>query len=343
MNNLSPEIISLYEQLSQEIDEIRQKTKRDTLSITLLRAKSPTFRKFVNKIKWDSQQILDNAPQQLPIKKNGEGKAHPKKLEDYIPQLIEICLQKNVKQVSRAWIERNYNKLYQWVYLQAKKQNLNRDEIWEQVAKICHNNNISFKFSIHDKPKSLNERINEVITLLENENPTLWTPLWLEKNLPRNYIKFRQIFNCEHGILWSKLISLLPVKWQKNFYISLANFELFEKYPTEKALYIQGKNFKLKMDLSQRLKNEQLESFNLKWLNNNAPKIYNGILSLKKIDINFSWYEFINEIEGQWINKFEIHAQNSKDYSEKLKWTLKKNSITNWSIHWLLKNHPSIY
>ncbi len=152
------------------------------------------------------------------------------------------------------------------------------------------------------------DRIDMITQNLLDHDGDFWIPSNIFRHKGCHYYHKHAIsrkYGSEHGIRWSLLLKTLPVPIAKKFHYAIENPELFEAYPEERDLYFLSKMRYLQAHLREIFERKNPAVINTRWLRAHAGGAWKGICEIKKHVANFSWYGFIREMGGVWIDRFE--------------------------------------
>lgn len=134
------------------------------------------------------------------------------------------------------------------------------------------------------------ERANEeLLTLLEKENPEYFHPLWITSHNKKLSGYILRHFRNEEGVDWKRLLENLPPHWQERW-------RIFPNIPTPDEV---------KKDLIDLLQEKKPKHFNPSWIMEQNNSLYQRMTRMFRTDKGFiDWNTIISslpqELSGRW-------------------------------------------
>lgn len=201
--------------------------------------------------------------------------------------LLENILEtQNPDVFSPAWIYNHDPSLFNSITSNFRKENNEVD--WEYVIDRLPEewrSRWAYKKSTWN-PERADE---ELLTLLEKENPEYFHPLWITSHNKKLSGYILRHFRNEEGVDWKRLLENLPPHWRERW-------RIFPNIPTPDEV---------KKDLIDLLQEKKPKHFNPSWIMEQNSSLYQRMTRMFRTDKGFiDWNTIISslpqELSGRW-------------------------------------------
>lgn len=184
---------------------------------------------------------------------------------------------------------------------------------------------------------------------LEKHNPDSFSPKWIDTHCDTLYTLLQVFKKLDPHFMWHVLIEGVGQTWLDRFSTSAPNLneeamdaEVTDQYEREKELYVKCRRYSLQRQLKSLLAQESPTTFKPNWIEEKQGGLYNAIRELKTLDVDFTWYDFIEELGDNWIDKFTTRQENLEASVKKLEIVIRASGVETWNLEWLCKNYSAL-
>lgn len=223
--------------------------------------------------------------------------------EERVSEIVKTLEEKNPENFGPRWLRDNAHSEYR--YLEKVLPKEGTSIVWDSVLELLPQE-WSEKWQYHESKRgySFEERVNEVLKILEEKNPRKFSPSWLIKNAPSEHLFFATNLKTDNGqVDWKTLINLLPEVWRDRWTF------------TEKR-DLSGNN--AIVELTSLVHDFKVEKFTPKWIEDHDPALYTALRSLlgRTKDNFIQWEKMEDLLPAEILSKFSFERSKTSGLSD---------------------------